>query len=61
MRKLTLIATTACFLGAQALMAAPIPSASGTVMSSNDGLIVTVAHHKHKNMKKVMKKQGGGM
>jgi hypothetical protein len=61
MRKLTLIAMAACFLGAQALTAAPIPSASGTVMSSDNGLIIAVAHHKHKNMKKVMKKQGGGM
>lgn len=59
MTKLTLIATAACFLGAQAVMAAPIPSVSGTFMSKGDANIVAVAHHKHKNMKKVMKKQGG--
>jgi hypothetical protein len=41
-------------------MAAPIPSAGVTSVSSDDGLIIKTASHKHKNMKKVHKAQGGG-
>jgi hypothetical protein len=61
MRNLALIMTAACFLGSQAVMAAPIPMAGVTAMSSDDGLIVKTASHKHKNMKKVHKAQGGKM
>ena len=58
MRNLALIVTAASFLAAPAVMAAPIPSAGVTTVSSDDGLIVKTAMHKHKNMKKVHKSQG---
>jgi hypothetical protein len=58
MKNLGLIMTAALFLGGQAVTAAPIPSASATIMQSDGGLIVHAASHKHKNMKKVHKSQG---
>jgi hypothetical protein len=36
MRKLTLIATAAMFIGAQAALAAPLPSATGATMKGMD-------------------------
>ena len=60
MRKLVLFVTAASFLAAPAVMAAPIPSAGVTTMSSDDGLIIKTAYHRHKNMKKVHKAQGSG-
>ena len=61
MRNLALIVTAASFLAAPAVMAAPIPSAGVSAVSSDDGLIVKTASHSHKNMKKVHKAQGGKM
>lgn len=58
MRKFVLFTIAACFLGAPAVMAAPIPSAGVTAASSDDALIVKAASHSHKNMKKVHKAQG---
>lgn len=58
MKNLGLIVTAALLLGGQSVSAAPIPSASVTVMQSDNGLIVHAASHKHKNMKKVHKSQG---
>ncbi|MBV8850589.1 MAG: hypothetical protein JOZ16_13505 [Methylobacteriaceae bacterium] len=57
MRKLTLIATAAMFIGAQAALAAPLPTASGPGMKGmNDNPIVSVKHKKrHK------KSRMGGM
>jgi hypothetical protein len=60
MRIFVLLATAACFLGAPVVIAAPIPSAGVTAVSSDDGLIVKAAYHSHKNMKKVHKAQGKG-
>jgi hypothetical protein len=54
------LVTATCFLGAQAVTAAPIPAAGVTTISSDEGLIVKTAYHKHKNMKKVHKAQGKG-
>jgi hypothetical protein len=59
MRKLVLFMTAASFLAVPAVMAAPIPSAGVTAVSSDDGLIIKTASHKNKNMKKVHKSQGG--
>ncbi len=61
MRTLALFVTAASFLAAPVVMAGPIPSAGVTTLSSDDGLIVKTASHKHKNMKKVHKAQGGKM
>lgn len=60
MRNLVLIVTAACFLGAPVVMAAPVPSAGVTAVSSDYGLIIKAASHSHKNMKKVHKAQGTG-
>ena len=60
MKNLGLIVTAALLLGGQSVAAAPVSSASATVMRGDDGLIVHAASHKHKNMKKVHKAQGGG-
>jgi hypothetical protein len=60
MKNLGLIVTAALFLGGQSVVAAPVPSASVTMMQSDNGLIAHAASHKHKNMKKVHKAQGGG-
>lgn len=60
MRKLVLFVTAASFLAVPVVIAAPIPSAGVTTVSSDDGLIIKTASHKHKNMKKVHKAQGGG-
>lgn len=59
MRKLALFVTAASFLAVPAVMAAPIPSAGVTTLSSDDGFIIKTASHKHKNMTKVHKAQGG--
>jgi hypothetical protein len=59
MRNFARLITVACFLGAPALMAAPIPGAGVTAISG-DGLVVNAAYHSHKNMKRVHKAQGKG-
>ncbi len=54
MHKSLLLATAVCFLCAPAVMAAPIPSVSGAIVSGDDAsLVSTVAYHSHKNMKRV--------
>jgi hypothetical protein len=61
MRKLTLVATAAMFIGAQATLAAPLPSASGQQLRGDDAPIVSVKHKKKKKMMKgdSMSGQGG--
>jgi hypothetical protein len=59
MRKLVLFVTAASFLAVPVVLAAPIPSAGVTAVSSDDGFIIKTASHKHKNMSKVHKAQGG--
>ena len=62
MRKFVLILAAAGVLGAQAVMAAPMPrlSAGVATISSESGSVVKAAYHRFKNMKKVHKAQGKG-
>jgi hypothetical protein len=69
MRKLTLAATAIMFIGAQAALAAPLPTASGEQLRGTDSPIVSVKHKKKHKMKRGMSSsgmqggtmQGGGM
>jgi hypothetical protein len=69
MRKLTLAATAMMFIGAQAALAAPLPTASGEQLRGTDSPIVSVKHKKKHKMKRSMSSsgmqggtmQGGGM
>jgi hypothetical protein len=42
MRRLTLVATAAMFIGAQAALAAPLPTASGQQLRGTDSPIITI-------------------
>jgi hypothetical protein len=57
MRKLTLAATAAMFIGAQAALAAPLPPASGQQLRGDASPIVSVKHKKHRNKSSM---SGGG-
>ena len=46
MRRLTLVATAAMFIGAQATFATPLPSASDQQLRGDDSPIVNVKHKK---------------
>jgi hypothetical protein len=59
MRKLTLVATAAMFIGAQAALAAPLPTASGQQLRGIDSPIITIK--KKKKMKHGMSGMQGGM
>jgi hypothetical protein len=59
MRGLTLVAIAAMFIGAQAALAAPLPTASGEQVRGTDSPIVSVKHKKKHKMKSDM--SSGGM
>jgi hypothetical protein len=59
MRKLTLVAITATFIGAQAALAAPLPTTSGEQLRGTESPIVSVKHKKKHKMKSDM--SSGGM
>jgi hypothetical protein len=64
MRKVTLLAIAAAFLGAQAAIAAPLPASSGEQLRGTDSSLVVVKHrkkHKKSKMTGDDKMQGGGM
>jgi hypothetical protein len=58
MRKLTLVATAAMFIGAQGALAAPLPTASGQQLRRTDSPIITIK--KKKKMKHGMSGMQGG-
>ncbi len=60
MRKVAFIVSAALILAGQTAIAAPIPSAAVTSVSSGDSFVVKTAYHSHKNMKKVHKAQRHG-
>jgi hypothetical protein len=59
MRRLTLAATAAMFIGAQAALAAPLPSTSGQQLRGDDSPIISVKHKKKHKMKGDMSSGGG--
>jgi hypothetical protein len=59
MRRLTLVAIAAMFIGAQGALAAPLPTASGQQLRGTESPIISIK--KKKKMKQGMSGMQGGM